>query len=83
MRNITVTLTGAMPPDAINAIMKRIKELETDRANGKTVADVTAVKAVVTGQTPFKVYVFTFTSVMASGAYTCVYVKSAPNAENA
>lgn len=80
-RNISVTLTNAMPMDAMKAILKRIDDLETQRFNGATVADITAGTAVVTGATPFKVYVFTFTSVMATGTYTAVFEEAAPNVE--
>ena len=83
VRAVTITITGQVAtPDAFKAIFKRIEELEKKYENNNaSVANLTSSKVVVTGNTPFKIYVFTVTSVMSSGTYTIAFVKEAPNNE--
>lgn len=82
MRNVAITLTNPMPIDAAKGILERINDLEKKYAKDPTsVADVTGVKAVVTGNTHLFIYVFTFTSVMATGTYTAVFEEKAGSTE--
>mgnify|MGYP003402218164 FL=1 len=82
MRNISITVTGSCTPDAYKALIRRIEDMEVKYStNTSSVSDVTAASAVVTGTTPFKIYVFTLTSVMATGTYTAVYAGDAPSNE--
>ena len=83
-RGVALTLTNAMTVDAIRAVTERILSLEAQyAADSGSVADLTAAVSVLTGKTPFKVYVFTVTSVMATGTYTFVFEEEAANVETA
>lgn len=88
MRNITINLNGATgvtcSPDAVIAILEKIRDLELKYANNSaSVANLTSAKVVVTGATPYKIHVFTVTSVMSSGTYTVLFNETVPNVERA
>ena len=90
-RDVTITITGApMPIDAYDAITRRVKDLECKYRNsldetGTSVGltDVTAVKSVITGNTPYQIYVFDLTTDFAGGVYTFAFVEKAPNVDSA
>lgn len=74
--------SAAFSPDAYAAVVKRVYEIEAKyNENPASVADVTAQKTVLTGNTPYKIFVFDLTTVMATGTYTFLFVEEAPNQE--
>lgn len=50
--------------------------------NSASVVDVTAKKVILTGNTPYKVYVFDLTTVLADATYTFEFVEEVPNVES-
>lgn len=81
-RLVKLTTANAMPIDAYKGLITKIEELEAKYlADPTSVADVTAVNAVVTGTTHRFIYVFTFTSVMATGEYTALFTEQATSTE--
>lgn len=82
-RNLKISITGDQPLDAFKAITKRIGDIENKyNSNPSSVTDVTTAKTVVTGATPYAIYVYTLTTVVATGTYTAVFVEKAPNVES-
>ena len=80
--SIGFSTSVAFSPDAYAAVVKRVYELEAKyNENPASVANVTAQKTVLTGNTPYKIYVFDLTTVMATGTYTFLFVEEAPNQE--
>jgi hypothetical protein len=71
---------GAISPDGIKAIVKKVEDLEKLHANVAQV-DLADTPIVVTGSTPYKVYAFTLTTTFATGVYAAVFVEEAPNVE--
>jgi len=75
MRDVELTLTGTCSVDALKALLGGIEALEKRYLYDPTsVADVTAVPAVFTGTTHRFAYTFTFTTAIATGEYTAVFV---------
>lgn len=73
----------AMSADAYKAVVKRVEEIEKKyNENSASVADVTAKKVILTGNTPYKVYVFDLTTVLANATYTFEFVEEVPNVES-
>lgn len=70
----------AISLDAFRAVIQKVQELEDLYSyNTANVSDMTAVNVALVGNHPYKVYIFTVTSVMATGKYTFKYVDEAPN----
>lgn len=72
----------AFPIDAYASIAAKVREIE-DRHVLVAQTDLTASKIVLTGRTPYKIYVFDITSVMATGTYTFEFQEVAPNVDEA
>lgn len=91
VRDVNIVITGApMPIDAYDAITRKVKDFEgqyiysLDEAGvSQGLTDVTAVKSVLTGNTPYQIYVFDLTTDFAGGVYTFAFVEKAPNVESA
>ena len=82
VRPVKITIAAAISTDAHKAVIKRVEEIEERyNASPTSVADVTAAKVVLTGNTPYKIFVFNLTTVIATGDYTFAFVKEAPNTE--
>lgn len=82
-RPIVFTISGAaLTHEAVKAAIAKVQELEDLYVINPTgIADLTAATAVLTGLTPYKIFVFTLTTVMATGTYTFVLEEIAPNVE--
>lgn len=73
----------AMSADAYKAVVKRVEEIEKKyNENSASVADVTAKKVILIGNTPYKVYVFDLTTVLEDATYTFEFVEEVPNVES-
>lgn len=73
----------AMSADAYKAVVKRVEEIEKKyNENSASVVDVTAKKVILTGNTPYKVYVFDLTTVLATATYTFEFVEEVHNVES-
>lgn len=91
VRDVTITVTGApMSIDAYKAINVAVERLEDqylksldENGVSQGLVDLVAVKNVLTGATPYKIYVFDLTTVFANGAYTFDFVEQAPNVDEA
>lgn len=91
VRDVEIVVTGApMPIDAYDAIVQRVKDLECEYVDSldeagvsQGLTDVAAVNSVVTGKTPYQIYVFQLTTDFAGGVYTFAFVEKAPNVESA
>ncbi len=88
-RDISVSITGAVAPEAIGAIGQKIYQLEDqyeksldETGTSQNLTDLAAVNIVLTGNTPFKIYVFELTTTFATGTYAFTFVESAPNVES-
>lgn len=87
-RDITVTVSGNLPLDALRAITEEVNTTEARfekqgafnaNTNPNGVADVTTKERILTGATPHAIYVFTLTRVLATGKYTFAYTATYPN----
>lgn len=91
VRDVDIVITGApMPIDAYDAIVQRVKDLECEYVDSldeagvpQGLVDVAAVKSVITGKTPYQIYVFDLTTDFTGGVYTFAFVEKAPNVEAA
>ena len=91
VRDVTIVIRGApMPIDAYKAVNTKVEQLESQYLNSldedgvsQNLVDLAAAKSVITGATPFKVYVFDLTTDFAAGTYTFAYGETAPNVETA
>lgn len=72
----------AFPIDGYAAVVNKVREIEEKHAQVAQ-PDLTAAKVVLTGRTPYKIYVFDLTSVMATGTYTFEFQEVAPNVDAA
>ncbi|NRA77251.1 MAG: hypothetical protein HRU18_03500 [Pseudoalteromonas sp.] len=82
-RDVTITITPApFALDGYKAILNKVGELETAYFKDNTLADITAGKTLLTGKTPYKVFLFDLTTDLAAGEYTFDFVEVAPNAES-
>ena len=82
VRPVKITIATAISTDAHKAVIHRVEKLEAMYdADPASVTDVTAQKVVLTGNTPYKIFVFNLTLVIATGDYTFAYVKENPNVE--
>lgn len=84
LRDITFACTsaGVLTYEAVEVAIAKVREIEEKYAiNPASVTDITAAKVVLTGKTPYKIFVFTATIVKATGAYTFVLDEIAPNIE--
>lgn len=82
-RVITLEITGAaLTYEAVEVAAAKIREIEALYAvNPTAVTDLTAATVVLTGKTPYKVFIFEVTSVKATGAYEFECLEVAPNTE--
>lgn len=82
-RVVTFEITGTgLTPDAIEAAVADMRQLEELYAvNTGAVTNYTDATRVLTGKTPYKVYVFTASLTKASGAYVYELIEVAPNVE--
>lgn len=90
LRPVTVNVTGGpIDPAGYMGVYHKVLELE-DRyekslnASGVSVglSDISGKTSVITVNHPFKVYVFSLTTVFATGTYTFAFVESQPNTES-
>ena len=72
---------GAVATDGIKAVVKKVEDIEKLHVNVAQ-ADLTDAVVVITGATPYAVYSYTLTNVMATATYTFTYVETAPNNES-
>ena len=90
LRDVSIVITGApMPIDGYKALVKKVEDFESIYLNSldsagvsQGLSDLTAVKSVATGNTPYRLHVFNVTTVYATGTYTFDYVETVPNAES-
>lgn len=77
----TAAQLGA-PIDSYKAALEKVAQLEGQFAlqGAAGVPDLTDATALVTGNLPFQIHVFTLTTVMATGNYEFVYVETVPTA---
>lgn len=89
-REVSVTITGDLPLDAVKAVANQVELTErafersglyNSSTNKHGVKDVTAKSLLKTGATVFLTHEFTYTLVASTGKYTFAYVKSYPNAQ--
>lgn len=74
--------TADLTYEAVEAAIARVRKIEEVYAvNPAAVTDLTAATVVLTGKTPFKVFIFTATTVKATGSYTFALEEVAPNVE--
>ena len=91
LRDVEIVVSGgAMPIDAMKAVVNKVEQLERQYENSldeagvpQGLVDLAVAKSVLTGTTPFKIYVFDLTTDFAGGVYTFAYVETAPNVETA
>lgn len=91
IRPVTITVTGApMSLDAYKAVNRKVEALEAqyeaslnEEGVSEGLVDLAGVTTVITANTPYKIYVFTLTTVFADGNYTFAFVEEAPNVEEA
>lgn len=91
LRPITLTITGTpINLDGYRAIIAKAQELENQYENSldedgvsSGLTNLTAAKAVLTSNNPYKVYIFDLTTVFATGTYTFDFVEEAANTETA
>lgn len=83
LRPITLVIDGAaLTYEAAEVAIAKVREIENLYAvNPDAVTDLTAATVVLTGKTPYKIFVFTVTSVKATGAYDFALEEIAPNVE--
>lgn len=88
-RNTEAGITGAMPNDARKAVAQKIAQVEEAYFKNPSMGDIgdpvtpTPVKTVLTGATPYQIYVFDMTADVSAGVYTFDFVEAAPNTESA
>lgn len=89
-RDITPVITGTFPIEALGAIQQKIYALEDQYtksldASGvsQNLDDITGATTVITGKTPYQIFVFTLDVVFATGTYTFAFEEKAPNVETA
>jgi hypothetical protein len=87
-RDVTPTITGTLPIEAISAVAQKIYQLEEQYVNSldedgvsQGLSDLADATVILTGNTPYKIYVFTLTTTFATGTYAFTFVESAPNVE--
>lgn len=87
-REVTITVTGKLPLDAVKAVADQVQIAERTfermgvyeaTKNKHGLKDVTAKSLLKTGATVFLVHKFTYTLVAATGEYTFAYVGTYPN----
>jgi len=90
VRDITLTITGVTSIDALDAVSDTLKDLECQYVNSlddagvtQGLTDLAAAKTVITGKTPYNIYVFDVTTDFAGGVYTFAFVEKANNVEEA
>jgi hypothetical protein len=88
-RDVTPTITGTLPIEAISAVAEKIYKLEEQYINSldengvsQGLVNLAGATTILTGNTPYKIYVFTLTTTFATGTYAFTFVESAPNIEN-
>lgn len=84
LRDIVFSCTsaGVLTYEAVEAAIGKVREIESALVvNPSLVVDLTADKMVLTGKTPYKIFVFTATITKATGTYTFVLDEIAPNVE--
>jgi hypothetical protein len=66
----------AMSTDAYKAVVKRVEEIEKKyNEYPDSVVDVTDAKVILTGYTPYTVYVFNLTTVLSNATYKFEFVE--------
>lgn len=90
VRDITPVITGTFPIEALGAIQQRIYALEDQYAKSldasgvsQGLVDIAGATTVLTGKTPYKIFVFTLDVAFATGTYTFAFEETAPNVETA
>jgi hypothetical protein len=84
-RVVTLAITGAaLTYEALEVAVAKVREMEQLYAvNPSAVTNLTGATLVLTGKTPYKVFIFEVTTVKATGAYTFECTEIAPNVETA
>jgi len=88
-RDVTITNGDPQPLDAAKAFVKKVEQLEAQYVNSldadgnSDLDNLDNVVTVLTGATPYKVYVVELTADFAAGAYGAKYLETAPNVEKA
>lgn len=90
LRDVTPVITGTFPIEALGSIKQKIYDLENQYQNSldtngvsQNLDDIAGANVVLTGNTPYQIYVFTLDTVFATGTYTFAFVEKAPNVETA
>lgn len=87
-RDVTVTNVDPQPLDAQKAVVNKVAQLEAqyenslDEDGNSDLVDLADAITVLTGTTPYKIYVVAITTDFASGTYEFKYLETAPNVES-
>jgi hypothetical protein len=87
-RDVTVAFENGVdaqlvsPIDAYKGAIEKVEQIEGVYATKGSFVDLTDKTIFVTGTQLHKIYVFDLTTVVATGAYTFVFVEVRPNALN-